>query len=71
MIIGGGRRIDATIKKEPQLVTSLTMYNEYPDGIIQFEDFATYALERFTGLNFFYKVIKLSHCCIRLKKIDF
>jgi hypothetical protein len=49
MIIGGGRRFDATIKKEVTGLSPLTMYNEYPDSEIPFDDFAQLALERFAG----------------------
>lgn len=49
MIIGGGRRIDYSIKKEVACLSTLTMYNEYPDTEIPFDDFAQLALERFSG----------------------
>ena len=51
MIIGGGRRPDFSIKKEEKGLGSLTMYNEKPDSVIPFDDFATLALERFAGDN--------------------
>jgi hypothetical protein len=51
MIIGGGRRNENLIKKEPQCLTSLTMYSEYPDSVIPFEEFASLALERFSGIK--------------------
>ncbi len=54
MLIGGGnRKVEALIKKECGL-SPLLMYNpnQKPDGRIEFDEFASLALERFSSLNF-------------------
>ncbi len=52
MQIGGGRRggnVDYSIKKESNTVSPLLMYNDPPETTISFDEFATCALERFSG----------------------
>lgn len=58
MIIGGGRKqetITKNIKRE--VISPLLMYNSPPDGKLEFDEFASVAIERFSG---FYLKNKLS-----------
>ena len=40
--------------------SSLSMYNSPPDGTVEFEEFATLALERFAGTSCFLQLDKYS-----------
>ena len=54
MIIGGGRKQDTTIKNiKREVVSPLLMYNTPPDGRIEFDEFASAAIERFSILQLF------------------
>lgn len=50
MIIGGGRKnetLTKSVKKE--IISPLLMYNSPPDGKLEFDEFASVAIERFSG----------------------
>lgn len=50
MIIGGGRKQETLVKNiKREIISPLLMYNNPPDGKIEFDEFATVALERFSG----------------------
>ncbi|CAF0760455.1 unnamed protein product [Brachionus calyciflorus] len=54
MIIGGGRKqesVSRNIKRE--VVSPLLMYNSPPDGRLEFDEFASVAIERFSILQMF------------------
>lgn len=62
MIIGGGRKNDTLAKNvKREIISPLLMYNSPPDGKLEFDEFASVAIERFSGfhiIKFFNHLIK-------------
>ena len=54
MIIGGGRKQETFTKSvKREVVSPLLMYNSPPDGQLEFDEFASVAIERFAILQLF------------------